>query len=67
MQKCIDIIIKKFNTIDIVVNNAAILRDGFIFKYSLENWKKVIDTNLTGAFNLISQTSPIIKEQVKER
>tara|TARA_B110000438_G_scaffold187757_1_gene179420 strand:- start:312 stop:1259 length:948 start_codon:yes stop_codon:yes gene_type:complete len=66
MQKCIDIIIKKFNTIDIVVNNAAILRDGFIFKYSLENWKKVIDTNLTGAFNLISQTSPIIKEQSKK-
>ena len=66
MLKCVDIIIKKFNTIDIVVNNAAILRDGFIFKYSLENWKKVIDTNLTGAFNLISQTSPIIKEQSKK-
>ena len=66
MLKCVDIIIKKFNTIDIVINNAAIIRDGFIFKYSLENWKKVIDTNLTGAFNLISQTSPIIKEQSKK-
>ena len=66
MLKCVDIIIKKFNTIDIVVNNAAILRDGFIFKYSLENWKKVIDTNLTGAFNLISQTSRIMKEQSKK-
>ena len=66
MLKCIDIIIKKYNNIDIVVNNAAILRDGFIFKYSLENWKKVIDTNLTGAFNLISQTSRIIKEQSKK-
>ena len=66
MLKCVDIIIKKFNTIDIVVNNAAIIRDGFIFKYSLENWKKVIDTNLTGAFNLISQTSRIMKEQSKK-
>ena len=66
MQKCVDIIIKKFNIIDIVVNNAAILRDGFIFKYSIENWKKVIDTNLTGAFNLISQTSRIMKEQSKK-
>ena len=66
MLKCVNIIIKKFNTIDIVINNAAIIRDGFIFKYSLENWKKVIDTNLTGAFNLISQTSPIIKEQSKK-
>ena len=66
MQNSIESIMKQFNTIDIVVNNAAILRDGFIFKYSLDNWKKVIDTNLTGAFNLISQTSKIMKEQSKQ-
>jgi len=66
MQEAIESIMKKFNRIDIVVNNAAILRDGFIFKYSLDNWKKVIDTNLTGAFNLISQTSKIMKEQSKQ-
>ena len=66
MQNSIESIMKQFNTIDIVVNNAAILRDGFIFKYSLDNWKKVIDTNLTGAFNLISQTSKIMKEQSKK-
>ena len=66
MQNAIESIMKQFNTIDIVVNNAAILRDGFIFKYSLDDWKKVIDTNLTGAFNLISQTSKIMKEQSKK-
>ena len=66
MQNSIESIMKQFNTIDIVVNNAAILRDGFIFKYSLDDWKKVIDTNLTGAFNLISQTSKIMKEQSKK-
>ena len=57
---------RKFNNIDIVVNNAAILRDGFVFKYSLEDWKKVIDINLTGAFNLINKTSKIMKEQSKK-
>jgi NAD(P)-dependent dehydrogenase (short-subunit alcohol dehydrogenase family) len=66
MQEAIESILKKFNRIDIVVNNAAILRDGFIFKYSLDDWKKVLDTNLTGAFNLISQTSKIMKEQSKQ-
>ena len=66
MQDSIESIMKKFNRIDIVVNNAAILRDGFIFKYSLDDWKKVLDTNLTGAFNLISQTSKIMKEQSKQ-
>ena len=66
MQNSIELIMKKFNSIDIVVNNAAILKDGFIFKYALNDWKKVIDTNLTGAFNLISQTSKIMKEQSKK-
>jgi len=66
MQETIESIMKKFNKIDIVVNNAAILRDGFIFKYSLNDWKKVLDINLTGAFNLISQTSKIMKEQSKQ-
>ena len=66
MQNSIELIMKKFNSIDIVINNAAILKDGFIFKYALNDWKKVIDTNLTGAFNLISQTSKIMKEQSKK-
>ena len=66
IQNSIELIMKKFNSIDIVINNAAILKDGFIFKYALNDWKKVIDTNLTGAFNLISQTSKIMKEQSKK-
>ena len=66
MQKSVETIMRKFNSIDIVVNNAAILRDGFVFKYSLEDWKKVIDINLTGAFNLINKTSKIMKEQSKK-
>ena len=64
-KNSIEIVIKKFNRIDIVVNNAAIIRDGFIFKYSIEDWKKVIDINLTGAFNIISETSRYMKEVVK--
>ncbi|PPR15536.1 MAG: putative short-chain type dehydrogenase/reductase [Alphaproteobacteria bacterium MarineAlpha9_Bin3] len=65
VKNSIEIIIKKFDKLDIVVNNAAIIRDGFIFKYSTEDWKKVIDTNLTGAFNIISETSKYMKEQSK--
>ena len=65
VRKSIEIVIKKFGNIDIVVNNAAIIRDGFIFKYSLEDWKKVIDINLTGAFNITSETSKYMKEKAK--
>ena len=65
VKNSIEIVIKKFNRIDIVVNNDAIIRDCFIFKYSIEDWKKVIDINLTGAFNIISETSRYMKEVVK--
>jgi len=66
MHNAMESIMNKFNQIDILVNNAAILRDGFVFKYSIEDWKKVIDINLTGAFNLISQSSKVMKEQFKQ-
>ena len=42
------------------------LKMGLFLNTALNDWKKVIDTNLTGAFNLISQTSKIMKEQSKK-
>ena len=66
INKSLEIVTKKFETLDIVINNAAILRDGFVFKYSIEDWKKVIDINLTGAFNIISKTSELIRNQHKQ-
>ncbi len=36
--------------LDILVNNAGILRDRSIAKMSLDEWRAVIDTNLTGVF-----------------
>ena len=56
---------ESFGTIDIIVNNAAILRDSFIFKLEEKNWKKVIETNLSGSFNLISCGSKIMREHKK--
>jgi 3-oxoacyl-[acyl-carrier protein] reductase len=42
----------RFGGIDIVVNNAAILRDRSVKKMTTEEWQSVIDTNLTGVFNV---------------
>lgn len=47
-----DAITARFGGLDIVVNNAAILRDRSIKKMSDEEWRQVIDTNLTGVFNV---------------
>ncbi|MBI3529163.1 MAG: SDR family NAD(P)-dependent oxidoreductase [Betaproteobacteria bacterium] len=56
---------KTFGAIDIVINNAAILKDSFIFKASRENWEQVIATNLTAPFALLAAATPLMREQQK--
>ena len=41
----------RLGPIDILVNNAGILRDRSIAKMSIEDWRAVIDTNLSGVFH----------------
>jgi NAD(P)-dependent dehydrogenase (short-subunit alcohol dehydrogenase family) len=55
----------RFGAIDIVVNNAAILRDGFIFKSDPAAWDAVLRTNLTGAQRLLAAATPAMREQAK--
>ena len=42
--------IEKYGTLDIMVNNAGINRDGMLHKMPRENWDKVIAIYLTGTF-----------------
>ena len=56
---------KRFGGLDILVNNAAIIRDAFIFKSDAENWDAVIRTNLSGAQRLLAAATPHMREQVK--
>ncbi|MBI4708533.1 MAG: 3-oxoacyl-[acyl-carrier-protein] reductase [Candidatus Omnitrophica bacterium] len=41
-----------FGTIDIVINNAGIIKDKALALMDISDWTDVINTNLTGAFNL---------------
>lgn len=45
-------IVRRFGRLDIVVNNAGIVRDRTLKKLSAEDWQAVIDTNLTGVYNV---------------
>lgn len=44
--------IARFGRLDIVVNNAGILRDRTVKNMQAEEWQAVIDSNLTGVFNV---------------
>ena len=48
-------ILEKFGKIDILVNNAAITRDGLAIRMKPDDWDAVIRTNLTGAHLCIQQ------------
>jgi 3-oxoacyl-[acyl-carrier protein] reductase len=47
----------------ILVNNAGIGRDGALWRLSDEQWRTVLDTNLTGAFNMIRAVSHGFRRQ----
>jgi len=54
----------KAGKVDILVNNAAITRDGLALRMKKDDWDAVIATNLTGAFLAIQQ---VLHGMMKER
>ena len=48
--------------LDILVNNAAILRDRSIRKMTLQEWESVLAVNLSGAFHCIRHATPILRD-----
>jgi NAD(P)-dependent dehydrogenase (short-subunit alcohol dehydrogenase family) len=57
---------KRWGGLDIVVNNAAIIRDALVFKGDPIDWDAVIHTNLNAAYYLVNAATPAMREQHKE-
>ncbi|HEY2294805.1 MAG TPA: 3-oxoacyl-[acyl-carrier-protein] reductase [Thermoanaerobaculia bacterium] len=53
-----------FGEIDILVNNAGITADNLLARMSLDDWERVLRTNLTGAFALSKE---VIRGMMKRR
>jgi len=66
-NRIIQTAIDAFGRIDVVVNNAGILRDRFFFNMSIEEWKAVIDVHLNGSFFVARAAAPYFKSQASGR
>jgi len=55
--------IEKFGRLDILVNNAAVTRDGLALRMKPEDWETVLRTNLTGAHLCIQQALAVMLRQ----
>jgi 3-oxoacyl-[acyl-carrier protein] reductase len=47
-----DEVARRFGRLDVVINNAAVIRDKTLRKMTDDEWNAVIDTNLTGVYNV---------------
>ena len=52
-----------FGTVDILINNAGILRDKSILKMEPENWQAVMDVHLNGAYHVSRPAFEVMKEK----
>ena len=62
-EKFMKEIVDEYKTIDVLVNNAGITKDGLLMRMSEDDFMKVININLTGTFNCIRFASRYMMKQ----
>lgn len=66
-QAMVKTVVDEFGSVDILVCNAGVNRDGVIWKMTEEQWDEVIDINLKGYFNYIRAVAPYFRDQKRGR
>ncbi len=66
-EHLIETAVREFGAIDVLVNNAGILRDRMIFNMSEAEWDAVIAVHLTGSFNCLRHAAVRMREQRRGR
>jgi 3-oxoacyl-[acyl-carrier protein] reductase len=57
-------VVEQFGQIDVLVNNAGILRDGLMLRMKEEDWRQVLSTNLDGVFLV---TKEVLSKMMRKR
>ena len=63
VNEAVESLVSGWGGLDIVINNAGILRDGVIWKMTDENWNDVIDVDLTGMFHVCRAVVPVLRKE----
>lgn len=64
-EQLINAVVADFGTLDIVVNNAGITKDGLLMRMTEENWDEVLDVNLKSVFNVTKAASKVMMKARK--
>lgn len=62
VNKAVNFIINKYNKIDILINNAGIIRDKSFMKMTENDWDDVVNVNLKSLFIVSKAVLPFMKE-----
>lgn len=62
-QFLVDEAINRFDRLDVLVNNAGITRDNLLIRMKDEEWEKVLETNLSGAFYMMRAAAKVMMKQ----
>ncbi len=63
-EQAVEDVAARFGRIDVLINNAGIIADGLFMMMSPAHWQSVIDTTLSGFYNM---TRPTIEKMVRRR
>jgi NAD(P)-dependent dehydrogenase (short-subunit alcohol dehydrogenase family) len=64
--RLVETAIRSFGSLDIVVNNAGILRDRMLVNMSIEDWDAVIRVHLRGTFAVVRRSAEFWRTRSKE-
>lgn len=67
IKAAVEKVAAELSPINILINNAAITRDGLLLRMKRADWDDVINTNLTGVFLLTQQVLPMMTKARKGR
>jgi 3-oxoacyl-[acyl-carrier protein] reductase len=63
-QGHVEAVVDRWGSLDVLVNNAGITRDGLLLRMGEDDWDDVIDTNLKGVFNFCKAAyMPMMRQQ----